>query len=240
MKRLLTLGLALVALAVAPSAASAQSTIDAVFLAEYSAPTFTIDQGEIVVFRNRDPFLEHGVVSNARAGGERRFDAGVAAPKGRRLVRGAPFLKANTYQFHCPVHPEMTATLEVSANGQPLPRDSIEPTAAVKVRTKRLGTLLERRRVRFTVNPTEAEDLAIAARAGGVKLAAVERTYVEPGRRTLVLRIRKRAAKRLRARVAQLERHDRRSLRLVVSADLADVAGNEGVATGSRRLAFPA
>jgi plastocyanin len=241
MKRRLALGLALAASAVAaaPSGAAAQGTIDAVFLGEFSDPTYTIDQGEIVVFRNRDPFLAHGVISDESPGGEPLFEARVAPPRHSRLVRGAPFLTTDTYQFHCPIHPGMVATLEVTANGQPLPPDSTAPTAALRVDTRRLGALLNRRQLRLTVEPSEAEDVAIEVRAAGMVIASPERTYVTPGPRTLLVRIRRGAAKRLRARVENLRERGRRSLRLVASATLTDVAGNGGSASAARRLRLP-
>jgi hypothetical protein len=241
MKRPLALGLVLAALFCAPppSGAAAQESIDAVFLAEYSAPSYSMDQGEILVFRNRDPFLEHGVVSDHTSGGEPLFEAPVAPPRRTRLVRNAPFLTDGSYPFHCPVHPEMTATLVVTANGEPLPPDSIAPTAVVKVQTKRLGALLNRRRLRLAVNPSEAEDVALSVRAGGIALASPQRTYVVPGPRTLEVRIRRRAVTRLRSRVARLQRRGRRSLRLVAAANLVDVAGNAGSAVGARRLRLP-
>jgi plastocyanin len=241
MKRRLALGLALAAsaFAAAPSGAAAQKTIDAVFLGEYSDPTYTVDQGEIVVFRNRDPFLAHGVLSDESAGGEPRFEAPVAPPRHSRLVRGAPFLTTDTYQFHCPIHPGMVATLEVTANGEPLPPDSTAPTTALRVDTRRLGALLNRRRLRLTVDPSEAQDVAIDVRAAGLAVASPGLTYVTPGPRTLLVRIRRPAAKRLRERVAKLRERGRRSLRLVASATLADVAGNAGSAAAARRLRLP-
>src|SRR5262245_11140568 len=204
----LGLGAAVACALVLPSSAPAQATIDAVFFQEYSAPTFTIDQGELVTFQNRDPFLSHGLVSDDPPAGDPLFSAPVIHPGETRLVRGAPFLTTGTYDFHCPVHPEMTATLEVTANGAARPPDTRDPTASVTVGTGRLAKLLAKRRVRFSVDPSEAADVAIGVRAAGVGLTTAERTYLSPGPRTLGLRFTRTTLAELRSRIADLrERH---------------------------------
>ncbi len=239
-RRGLALSLCLAAgAALAPASAPAAETIDAVFFKEYSTSFFQIDQGEIAVFLNRDPFLAHGLVSDDEQGGEPLFSAPVVDPKRTRLVYDAPFLTTGTYDFHCPVHPEMTATLDVTANGSPLPPDATDPTAAIKVQTGRLAALLNKRRIRFTINPSEVADATITVQAAGVELAQTERTYVSTGLRGLRLRATRAAIGDLRKRIAKLKQKHRRFLKLVVSAELTDVAGNAAAAGGFRRLRLP-
>ena len=153
--------------------------MDATFLAEYSAESYTIDRGELVTFGNRDTFLAHGVVSDAGS----LFSAPVISKGQVRLLRGAPFLTTGSYPFHCPIHPGMTSVLNVTAAGSPLPADAIAPSAQLKIKTASLGRLAGKRRLRVVVNPSEAVDAVVKASAEGVALARVERTYVSPGPR---------------------------------------------------------
>ena len=122
--------------AVTPSALALER-IDATFLAEYSADSYTIDQGEIVTFGNRDKFLAHGVVSDTSG----LFSAPVIGAGQARLLRGAPFLTAGSYPFHCPIHPGMTSALNVTAGGAPLPADAT--TAATRRRAWRASPASE-------------------------------------------------------------------------------------------------
>ena len=242
MRRPLTFALGLclaTAAAISAPAFAGAEEVDAVFFSEFSASSYTIDQGEIVTFANRDPYAAHGVNSDDEAGGSPLFSAPVLAPKHVSLLRGAPFLTTGTYNFHCPVHPEMTSTLEVTASGTPLPPDSTPPTAVLKVRTGRIAGLLKKRRLRFSVNPAEIADLSIVARAGGVLVGELERTYLSLGRRGIVVKVPRQTVAAIRERIAELKAKHRRFLKVVVSASLTDVAGNAAVSRGLRRLRIP-
>ena len=140
--------------------------ISSPFLLEYSAQSYTIAQGELVTFTNRDPGLDHGLVSDSTAGGRPLFEAPVLARGQTHLVRGVPFLghAGSPYSFRDPAHPTMTATLVVSASGSPLPPDPSPPTAAVKAKrpNKGRGPL----RLRLTVSePVDAVIKVARARA---------------------------------------------------------------------------
>src|SRR5262245_9586711 len=150
--------------------------IEGTFCSEYSAATYEIDQGEIVVFANRDPFLAHGVVSDDAPGGEPLFEAPVVPKGATRLLRRAPFLTTGSYDFHCPVHPKMVARLDVNANGAPLVPDETAPSAGLRVKRTSLSRLLRRRKLRVRATPAEIADADFEARAGGVVLASARRT----------------------------------------------------------------
>ena len=242
MKRLLALSacLATVASAAAATPAAALERVEATFFAEYTAGFFAIDQGEVVVFANRDPFLAHGVVSDASVGSKPLFEAPVIRKNGTRLLRGAPFLTTGSYQFHCPVHPEMISRLDVNASGAPRPADSTEPSAGVKVKRISLAGLIRRRKLIVRVNPAEISDANIRARAGGVPLGNKRRTYLTTGRRKVVLRFSRRAARELKGRAAELRAAGRRFLKLNASVALVDLAGNAATSRGGLRLRLPA
>jgi plastocyanin len=241
-KRLLALSASLAAFASAFSAAPADALerVEATFFAEYTAGFFAVDQGEVVLFANRDPFLAHGVVSDGLQGSRPLFEAPVIKKNGTRLLRGAPFLTTGAYQFHCPVHPEMISRLDVSASGAPLPADSTDPTAGVKVKRVSLAGLTRRRRLTVRVNPAEISDANINARAGGVLLGNARKTYLTTGPRRVVLKVSRAAARELKRRAAELRAAGRRSLKLGVRAGLVDLAGNAATSRGGLTLRLPA
>ena len=213
--------------AAAPGALALER-MDATFLAEYSAESYTIDRGELVTFGNRDTFLAHGVVSDAGS----LFSAPVISKGQVRLLRGAPFLTTGSYPFHCPIHPGMTSVLNVTAAGSPLPADAIAPSAQLKIKTASLGRLAGKRRLRVVVNPSEAVDAVVKASAEGVALARVERTYVSPGPRGISLKVTAAAARAAARAAAQAGAAARVRLRVTLS----DVAGNARAVKASRRL----
>ena len=241
MRRLLALITCLVAMGAAAAAtpAAALERVEGTFFSEYSAGSYEIDQGEIVVFTNRDPFLAHGVVSDDAPGGEPIFEAPVVPKGNTRLLRGAPFLATGSYNFHCPVHPKMVARLDVNANGAPLPPDATAPSAGVRVKRTSVARLLRRRKLRLTTTPAEIADASFTARAGGVALASARRIYLTTDPIRLVLRISRAAAADLRERVAELRAQGRRRLPLRVSAALVDVAGNAATSGGGLSLRLP-
>jgi plastocyanin len=239
-KRLLALSACLAAAMAATAApAGALERVEGTFFAEYGAGSYTVDQGEIVLFVNRDPFLTHGVTSDDASGGDPLFEAPVIKKGGTRLLRGAPFLTTGSYEFHCPVHPEMASRLDVNASGAPLPPDGTAPSAGVKVKRISLAGLLRRRKLRVRANPAEVADANFKASAGGVPLAAARRTYLTVGPRTLVLKISRAAARSLKSRVAELRPRGRRVLKLRVAASLVDLAGNGGTSRGGLSLRLP-
>ena len=239
-RRLLILSACLVAASAASAApAAALERVEATFFAEYTAGFYEIDQGEIVLFANRDPFLTHGVVSDDAPGGDPLFEAPVIKKNGTRLLRRAPFLTTGAYEFHCPVHPEMVSRLDVNALGSPLPPDATAPTAGVKVKRISLAGLLRRRKLTVTANPAEIADVSFKASAGGVALATATRTYLTSGPRKLVLKVPRAAARNLKSRVAELRARGRRALKLRVAAGLVDLAGNAATSRGGLTLRLP-
>jgi hypothetical protein len=223
--RLVVFGLAAAALAF-PGTAAALERITSPFLLEYSSPTYLVDQGEIVVFENRDPFLVHGLSSDATVAGVPLFSAPVLARGQARLVRGVPFLTGSgtAFRFRDPAHPGMTAELVIGPAGAPLPPDAILPAAGVRIRSGGLGRVSRSGVLRLVLQPSEPVDAAVVARLGGRRLGRTERTYVAPGRYGL------------RLRIGPGPLRDRTSAKLSVVVGLTDVAGNIATARAARRL----
>jgi hypothetical protein len=150
--------LALLAALPAAAAGSVAAPIRAVFLKEYSKSNYTMAQGDIVVFSNEDPFLNHGVSSTP-------FSAATIPPGSSNLVVGAPFLHPGTYSFADPTHPEMASSLTVTPGGSPLPADAAPPHAKAKIISS--GKQVARSgKVRVRVTPDEPAAVSLKARVG--------------------------------------------------------------------------
>lgn len=236
----IVLAAACLLLLAAPAGASAGTQIKAVFLQEYALPTYTIDQGALVTFANRDPFLEHAVASDdLDLDDAPLFSAPAIAAGGERLVRGAPFLSEGTYLFHDPGYPEMTATLEVTAEGEPLPPDVIPPTGAVSLRSTTTKAVLGKRRLQLVVNPSEAADIALSAVSAGVEVGTAERTYLSAGKRFVTLPLTKRGARALASKATALQKHRGHRLKLKLGMAISDLAGNRAEVAVSGALKLP-
>jgi hypothetical protein len=176
------LGAVLFAVAALPAAAQATvaSPVRAVFLKEFSKANYTMDQGQILVFENDDPFLTHGLVGS---GG---LLSPVISPNQTRLVRFAPFFGPGTYAFHDPAHPEMGSTLTVTHAGARLPGDTSRPTAGIKVLTpaKRAA---KSGRIKVRVSPSEPIDASIKAVGGSGALGVGNRTYPDAASGVLIV-----------------------------------------------------
>lgn len=215
-------------LATAPPALGFER-IEATFLAEYAAEQYAIDEGEIVTFANTDRFLPHGLVSDTGTGA--LFSAPVIGDGRLRLLRGAPFLTAadSPYGFHCPIHPGMKAVLNVNPEGTPLPTDLTPPASILKIKAGSAAKLARKRKLRVVLNPSEAVDAVITAGVKGTSLGSAERTYIEAGRRVVVVKLSRTAARavsRLRGAAAKVK----------VKVTLSDVAGTVAVIKAARRL----
>jgi hypothetical protein len=225
----LCLALAVAAVLGPATPASAVERIEGTFLSEYTSNNYVIDQGELVVFGNRDRFLSHGLASDSVG----LFSAPVIERGQTRLVRGAPYLTTGTYNFHCPIHPPMVSMLTVASSGSPLPADAVRPGATVKIKTGALGKLVGKKKLRLAVSASEAADVSIAAAAGGVTIGRAERTYLAAARRTFTLRLTGAAARSIaaRARTGQIT--------IKVKVTVTDAAGNAAVVKQARALGAP-
>lgn len=231
-RRTLILAVFLAVLA-APSA-SADEQISARPTNTYVNPNVTIDQGELLTFRN-DDFAQHNVVSRDRDEFNRRLFASPTIGTGRTAeVEGARYLVTGSYAFFCTLHPFMTGTLTVSSAGTPLPRPAPDTTApSVNVAVARTSLSRVRRSGRLPVR-------AFADERATVTLTATVRS----GRRTITL-ARGRAsvgAGETASASLRLTRAGRRTatrarrLAVTLRGRAVDEAGNAGTATARRTL----
>src|SRR5436305_14713440 len=92
----------------------------------YSAPTLTIDQGELASFENDtvtgDP---HNATASQRGPDGRPLLLAAHTLNGSKPVNGTQYLSAGSYHFVCTIHPGMEADLQVGSNGTPVARPQI-------------------------------------------------------------------------------------------------------------------
>lgn len=222
LRNLLAALAALIALAALPAGAIAAvaAPIRAVFLKEYSRPNYAIEQGDILVFENDDPFLDHGVFSSA-------FRSPTIPPASSHLVVGAPFLRPGTYSFADPAHPEMGSTLTVTTAGAPLPPDGRPPRATVKILSKG-KQIVKKNRIKLRVAPSEPLDVNVKAKAGKLVLGRASQAFPLGTPGALIIPVDPEAAARLGG-----------SFTLEVKGQVGDVGGNTVKLRKTARLKAP-
>src|SRR4051794_18254345 len=178
---------AAVAVALTPAQARADKIITAETVWHFDAMDYTIDQGEKLTFVNQDAQSPgpHNVTSKDTGsdGSTPLFHSATIKNGEQSVVEGAQQLKTGQYSFDCTVHPFMTATLHVTANGTPLPAsgsspspsppasspDTAKPEVLAALRTSSLRALLRAGVVRARVTASEqvALRLSLTARSRG-------------------------------------------------------------------------
>jgi plastocyanin len=212
-------------LLVAAVPARAEETITARAPNEFAAPVTTIDQGEKVTLRNLD-IAGHDVTSRRRSDdGQRLFRSELVAPGESGPVLGTEYLVTGTYPFFCSVHPGMDATLEVTANGAPVPRPD-PPRVTVRITSGDLQRVVRRRKLKVRVSSTKA-NVKLTARAKFGRLGGATVQFDREGTRSVAIALSKRARNKLR---------DRRSAKVTVTAVATDAAGQTARSTASRTL----
>ena len=202
----------------------------------YSTTEATIDQGQAVTFQNSDQTAFHDVTSDQNGGGGKALfgsdtiEGGKTAP-----VRGVEFMTTGDYAFHCSVHPFMTGTLHVTANGTPKPRtpdnpapnpsDTRPPDALVRILDTRISGVLEHRGVRVRLQTNEPARFKLTAKSGKTTVALG--TFTTKGRRTAKLDLTKKGKKLLfRASTVKLK----------LTARVNDAADNRSTALATKTL----
>ena len=105
----------------------------------YSAPSYTIDQGEVAQLQVTGS--EHNATALTNGPDSKALFRSPTISGGSASVDGTQYLAAGDYQFFCTIHPTtMQATLHVSGNGTPQAR----PTATATLRTKTISKALKK------------------------------------------------------------------------------------------------
>jgi plastocyanin len=202
----------------------------------YATKDLTIDQGQSVTFQNSDQTAFHDVTSDKNGSdGKALFESETIEGGKTAPVKGVEFLTTGDYGYHCSVHPFMTGTLHVTANGTPKPRtpdnpapspaDVKPPDASVAILDSRISSVLQHRGLRVRLKTNEPARFRMTATYGKTKLALG--TVTSKGTKTVKLDLTKAGKKALFTA-------NRAKVKLTASVN--DAADNRTGATATRTL----
>jgi plastocyanin len=230
------------ALAVAGALAAAPALADQTVTAGPVPNTFattdvTIDQGEALLFQNSDRTAMHDVTSEKKGGdGKPLFESETIESGKTSPVKGVEFLTTGDYGFYCSVHPFMTGTVHVTANGTPKPRtpdnpapnpaDTTPPTAGVTILDSSIAKVLKRGTLMVRLSSDEPSRFKLTAKSGKTTIAAG----------TSVLKGTKRNASISLTKAGKKLLQQAKAATVKLTAQVNDAANNKSAATASRKL----
>ena len=202
----------------------------------FSTKEVTIDQGQSITFQNSDNTAFHDVTADKQdAAGKSLFASETIEGGKTSPVKGVEFLTTGDYGFHCSVHPFMTGTIHISANGTPKPRtpdnpapnpaDKTPPDASVSILDSRISAVLQHKGLRVRVKTSEPARFSLTAKSG--KTTVATGTFTSKGTKTVKLALTKTGKK--------LFSHAN-SVKLKLTAKVNDAADNKATASATRTL----
>ena len=236
-------------LAAIPAAAWAEKVVEAQTVWRFDASSYTIDQGEMLLFKNSDVASPgpHNVTASGRgADGKPQFASRTIRNGEQATVDGAQQLTTGNYDFICTVHPFMEASLVVSDAGTPLPpagggppastpapgSDTRRPALRASLQRSSLRRAVRRKRVfaRITSDEVVTLRMTLTARLNG-RLVVLGRATARADAPNTAVRVGIRVN---RAGRQALRRERRVALTLLVEAR--DPAGNVRAKKARRQL----
>jgi plastocyanin len=214
-----------------PAAAADRQVIALAFSFQPSAPS--MDQGDTLTFVNQD-LAPHNVTAKQNGPDGKPLFASRDVGQGSAKVEGAEFLTTGAYPFLCTIHPTMTGTLTVSANGTPAvrPADTTKPKISVAFPRQTLASILKAKKVsvRVTVDEPGSVSSTVTAKVGRrtLTLGTAKTTYKSATTRTLSVRL---------SSSAQKAFANADSVKLSASGQATDAAGNVGRAKTAKLTA---
>ncbi len=161
----------------------------------YSAPSYTIDQGEVAQFQVTGS--THTVTANQNGPDGKALFRTPIISGGTVGVNGTQFLGAGDYTFFCMVHPStMQATLHVSANGTPQAR----PSATLALRTTKISKALKKGLLVGINASTKIDGVGIIAKLGKMTIGQSNGVSLAAGQQVDVVKLSKAGKTKLRGR----------------------------------------
>jgi plastocyanin len=161
----------------------------------YSAPSYTIDQGEVAQFQVTGS--THTVTANQNGPDGKALFRTPIISGGTVGVNGTQFLGAGDYTFFCMVHPStMQATLHVSANGTPQAR----PSATLALRTTKISKALKKGLLVGINASTKLDGVGIIAKLGKMTIGQSNGVSLAAGQQVDVVKLSKAGKTKLRGR----------------------------------------
>jgi plastocyanin len=161
----------------------------------YSAPTYTINQGEVAqlqVLGSSHNATAHPAGPDGKALFRSQTISGGTTP-----VDGTQYLSAGDYTFFCTIHPStMQATLHVAGAGAPVAR----PQASLSVRTKTISKALKKG-ILIGLNATAKDDGAtLVAKLGKTTIGQANDLSLAAGQQFETLKLSKAGKSKLRGK----------------------------------------
>jgi plastocyanin len=152
----------------------------------YSAPTYTIDQGEVGQLQVTGS--THNVTARQSGPDGQALFRTPTISGGSTGVQGTQFLSAGDYTFFCTVHPTtMQATLHVTSNGAPQGR----PSAQLSVRSKKLAKVAKKGILVALTTTAKVDDASLVAKLGKTTIGKVDGLSLAAGQQFVTLKLSK-------------------------------------------------
>ncbi|MGA8219466.1 MAG: hypothetical protein WB771_12960 [Solirubrobacterales bacterium] len=159
----------------------------------FSAPSYTIDQGEVAQLQVSSG--SHNVTAHQKGPDGGALFRSPTISGGATGVQGTQYLSTGDYTFFCTVHPTtMQATLHVSGSGAPQAR----PSASVSVRSKKLAKVSKKGILVAITTSTKIDGVSLIAKLGKARIGKANGLSLAAGRQFDVLKISKAGKRRLR------------------------------------------
>jgi plastocyanin len=183
----LALFVAGLAFAAAPIVGQADNT--------FSAPVYTIDQGEVGQLQVNGS--THNVTARQTGPDEQALFRSPTISVGTTGVQGTQYLSAGDYSFFCTVHPAtMQATLHVTGNGTPQAR----PSAALSVRSRKLAKVAKKGILVAITTSTKVDGASLTAKLGKATIGQVSGLSLAAGQQFSTLKLSKAGKNKLKGK----------------------------------------
>jgi plastocyanin len=152
----------------------------------YSAPTYTIDQGEVGQLQVTGS--THNVTARQSGPDGQALFRTPTISGGSTGVQGTQFLSAGDYTFFCTVHPTtMQATLHVTSNGAPQAR----PSAQLSVRSKKLAKVAKKGILVALTTTAKVDGASLVAKLGKTTIGKADGLSLAAGQQFATVRLSK-------------------------------------------------
>src|SRR3954465_13649485 len=159
----------------------------------YSAPSYSIDQGEVGQFQVTGS--THNVTARQSGPDGSALFRSPTITGGSTGVQGTQFLSAGDYSFFCTVHPTtMQATLHVTSNGTPQAR----PAAQLSVRSKKLAKVTKKGILVALTTSAKVDGASLVAKLGKATIGKVDGLSLSAGQQLATVKLTKAGKNKLK------------------------------------------
>jgi plastocyanin len=159
----------------------------------YSAPAYTIDQGEVGQLQVTGS--THNATANQKGPDGQALFRSPTISGGTTGVQGTQYLSSGDYTFFCTVHPTtMQATLHVSGNGTPQAR----PSAQISVRSKKLSKVSKKGILVAITASAKVDGASLVAKLGKATIGKVDGISLAAGQQFATVKLSKTGKNKLK------------------------------------------